>query len=266
MFLGTLFALCLVSVPLCGGRLGALAEVRLRANWLIGLALATQVVIISILPGGAQWIHQTAHLGSYVIAGAYLWLNRRVPGLLLAGAGGLANFLAIAANAGVMPASAAALRTAGLDGEAGHFQNSAAVDDARLAFLGDVFAVPESWPVHNVFSVGDVLLVLGALVGLHVFCGTRPARALGHHPVAVRQVEVLDTGTARALVRVHAVPHRGMETGDLVVDDGTTVERLAPLPGSTRANGYAVPIEKLEAPRTRLALALPNRAVVALER
>jgi hypothetical protein len=44
---------------------------------------------------------------------------------------------------------------------------------SSLSFLGDVFAVPASWPVSNVFSVGDVILVVAALLALHCLCGSR---------------------------------------------------------------------------------------------
>jgi hypothetical protein len=43
----------------------------------------------------------------------------------------------------------------------------------RLAFLGDVFAVPASWPLSNVFSVGDMLIAVGLAWGVHRICGSR---------------------------------------------------------------------------------------------
>jgi hypothetical protein len=92
----------------------------------------------------------------------------------LISAGGALNLIAIVANGGVMPASEAALRRAGLDAEAG-FSNSAHVADARVAWLGDVFAVPASWPLSNVFSIGDVVVVAG--IGYLVWRQCRPAAA-----------------------------------------------------------------------------------------
>ena len=56
--------------------------------------------------------------------------------------GGLLNFIAIAANGGVMPARAGALRAAGLDANSGDFANSDVVHNAHVRFLGDVFAIP----------------------------------------------------------------------------------------------------------------------------
>lgn len=164
--------LAILSVPLAGGRLAALADLRFRRPWLLALALGAQVLIISVVPGGEGALHELVHVLSYVLAVIFVRANRHVPFLWLVACGGLMNFAAIAANGGVMPASASALATAGLRPDDG-FANSAALADPRLAFLGDIFAVPASWPLSNVFSAGDVLIVLGAVVLLHRVCGSR---------------------------------------------------------------------------------------------
>ena len=83
-----------------------------------------------------------------------------------------------------MPADADALAAAGVHQEAGDFANSTAVAHPHLAFLGDVFAVPASWPVSNVFSVGDVMLVVAALLALHCLCGSRLALVRFAAPLA----------------------------------------------------------------------------------
>ena len=86
--------------------------------------------------------------------------------------GGLLNFVAIAANGGVMPADPElALHVAREAGEG--FVNSGAIANPHLLFLGDIFATPESWPLYNVYSVGDIMIVLGVLVLLHGVCGSR---------------------------------------------------------------------------------------------
>ena len=144
------------SVPVLGGRLGALGAMQLRCGWLLGAALGVQLLVITVLPGGA-----------YALAGVFVAANRRLRGLLLIGLGGLANLVAIAANGGVMPMSAAAGRTAGMTAEAG-FANSAVLEHPSLAPLGDVFAVPGA-----VFSPGDVVILLGAAVLVHTACGSR---------------------------------------------------------------------------------------------
>ncbi|MGH2949015.1 MAG: DUF5317 domain-containing protein [Solirubrobacteraceae bacterium] len=171
MFLFVVFLVCLVSVPLCGGRLLALGELELRHSWLAVAGIGLQVLIVSVLPGGPAGFHEGVHMASYVLLGSFAWVNRRVPGVLVIGCGGLLNFVAIAANGGVMPADPAlALHVAGgADG----FVNAGAVEGARLPFLGDVLATPGWLPLYNVYSVGDVVIVLGVLVLLHRACGSR---------------------------------------------------------------------------------------------
>lgn len=139
-----------------------LGELRFRSAWLLLVALVLQVGLIELAPGGfPDWASATLHLASYAAALTFVWRNRRYAGLVVLGAGGALNLAVIAANGGVMPASAGAVEAAGLRHD-DTFQNSAPVDDPVLEPLGDVFAVPEPLPLANVFSVGDVLVVVGA--------------------------------------------------------------------------------------------------------
>jgi hypothetical protein len=176
VLIGLLFLLCLASVPLAGGRLALLADLRFGAAWLLLVAIAVQVLIVSIVPDqGSAALHNAVHVATYGLVGAFVVANRHVPWVWLVALGGLLNFTAIAANGGVMPADPDAVAAAGLAMNPSEFVNSGVVADPRLAFLGDVFWVPASWPVSNVFSVGDVLILLGALLALHCICGSRIA-------------------------------------------------------------------------------------------
>ena len=175
MLLLALVGLCAHTVPLAGGSLSALADVRLRGSWILVLALGVQVVIISILPGGSETLHRVLHLSTYAGAAVFLFANRRIRGLGVVAAGGAANAVAIAANGGVMPASASAMSAAGLHASSA-FVNSGAVVHARLSFLGDILAVPSWMPLHNVYSIGDVIIVAGAAIALHSICGSRLAQ------------------------------------------------------------------------------------------
>ena len=122
-----------------------------------------------------------------------MWANRRIPGLLLMGIGGGPELPGDQrqrrghARVGVGAARRRARRVHD------RFANSTAVAHPKLQFLGDVFALPSSWPLHNVFSVGDVLIVLGALVGAHVITRSRlvptgrgELASLRHRPDFVR--------------------------------------------------------------------------------
>jgi hypothetical protein len=117
VLIGLVLLLCLATVPLAGGRLTALADVRFGAPWLALTAIAVQIVVISIVPEGADWTHRAAHLASYGLIAAFLWVNRRLPFLWLAAIGGGLNLVAITANGGVMPADPDALATAGVQQE-----------------------------------------------------------------------------------------------------------------------------------------------------
>ncbi len=169
MILVVLACLCLASVPLTGGRLSRLGELPLRLAWGAPIALAVQVLIVTIAPGGHRSLHVALHLASYLVIAVVLCANLRLPGMKLIGTGAGANMLAIVLNGGVMPASAAAERFVHLNTHGG-FQNSAPVAHPALLWLGDVIPIPG--PLPNVLSVGDCLIFLGALVLLHRTCRT----------------------------------------------------------------------------------------------
>ena len=175
MLIGIAFIICLLTVPLAGGRMDALALLQPRAWWLLAAGLGLQVLIISVVPDGPQGMHTTVHIASYVLVAGFVAANWSVPYLWLIAFGGALNAVAIGLNGGVMPADPDALAAAGIANDPTEFANSTAVDDPVFQFLGDVFWVPDSWPVSNVFSIGDVLIVVGAFLALHTIAGSRLA-------------------------------------------------------------------------------------------
>ena len=169
-------ALGVASVPLAGGRLSALADLRfVGVPWLVGVLLV-QVLILAVVPDGTGVPHDIVYAATFLAAAAFFWVNRRVPGLALLALGGGLNAIAVVSNGGVMPARPGALEAAGRSVVEEGFRNSAAVNDPNVPWLGDYFAIPDGWPLSNVFSVGDVVLAIGAFVLLHVTCGSRLTR------------------------------------------------------------------------------------------
>jgi Family of unknown function (DUF5317) len=136
-------------------RLRRLAELPIRHLWLVWLALVVQVVLFGFLGHRIPaTVSGTIHLGTYVLALTFLWLNRRLPGGRLISIGTASNLAAIVANNGAMPANMSAWRKAGLPEIPPEvFTNSQALSSPRLAILGDIFYVPASWPLSNVFSI-----------------------------------------------------------------------------------------------------------------
>lgn len=178
--------LALLSPALLGGRLARYAEVRLRHGWIVVLALVAQILIIEVVPEGQRAVLSAVHLATYGAAGLWVWLNRRIPGLWVVAIGAACNGITIALNGGTLPASSRALENAGLVLSPDDFVNSGVIEGAWLPWLGDVFWIPSGWPLANVFSVGDVLIVAGIAWGAHRICGSRlvPVRLRPQSPVA----------------------------------------------------------------------------------
>lgn len=149
-----------------GGRISRLNELPIRwaplalCGLLIQLALFAQPVASRVGSLGPP-----LYVASTGIVFAALLRNARLPGLALLALGALLNLIVIVANGGWMPSSPDAW--AGLNGVAalptGDYSNSVlAGPGTLLPFLGDVFYLPRPIPLANVFSIGDVLIGVGA--------------------------------------------------------------------------------------------------------
>lgn len=153
-------------------RLQRLAQLPLQGLWMVWLAFVSQVILFEVvgyfIPVG---VTNVLHLVTYALCMAFLYRNRRIPGGWIITIGAGANLTAIVANGGTMPANAEAWRRAGLPDPTA-FENSSTNTEAHLAFLGDIFYVPASWPLSNVFSVGDILIVIGGTYLAHRWCST----------------------------------------------------------------------------------------------
>lgn len=176
MLVLVLCILGLMSPMLCGGQMSRLAMVRFRGWWIVVVALLSQILIIEVVPGTTPTVLDVVHVATYVAAGVFIALNWRTPGLLVIAVGGALNGVTIALNGGQLPASRGALEMAGIEIAKGDFVNSGVLNDPVLPFLGDIFVWPEPLPFANVFSIGDVLIVLGAIYGAHKISGSRLVR------------------------------------------------------------------------------------------
>ena len=179
------------SVPLTGGDVRRLGALELRHVWAPPAAIVVQTVAIDAVPT-IEWLAVGLHIGSYLLLCWWLWANRHVAGLWLVGAGGIANFLAISTNGGVMPARPEALATAGLPVGEG-FANSAAATDAVDRATRSL--TPRQAEVFGLMveglsnaEIADRLLVSIATVKSHVH---QVLRALG----AVNRVEAIALAT-----------------------------------------------------------------------
>jgi Family of unknown function (DUF5317) len=159
----------ILTVPLSGRSLAPLARLTLKRVWLVWISIGLQMMI-TLVSGFPNWLGQPVHLFTFALSAGFLWSNRHIPGVLLVSVGAGMNLAAIAANGGTMPASEWAWRTAGFPPIMDEFENSNVVHSARLQWLGDVFAIPKGWPYANVFSVGDVVIVIAVAYLAHAWC------------------------------------------------------------------------------------------------
>ncbi len=161
-------------------RIRRLAELRLHHFWLVWLALVIQLLLFEYFaPRIPLWWANAIHFLTYGLTVVFIVLNRRVHGAILIAAGTGMNLLAISANGGTMPANMTAWRRAGLrEIPPEVFENSSALSDPNLAVFGDIFYIPAGWPLANVFSIGDVLIIIGGTYLAHRWCRTPPAERI----------------------------------------------------------------------------------------
>ncbi len=171
MILIVLAFLAIATVPLTGGSLRQMGNLPIRWMPLAWLAIGLQTILVSSPWTPAPAVAHSLHLGSYAVAAVFAILNRTTAGIPLITLGGALNLIAIASNDGVMPASSSALGRAGLT-HGSEFSNSDFVENAKFQWLGDIFAVPASWPLSNVFSIGDIVVIVGIGYLAHRQCRT----------------------------------------------------------------------------------------------
>lgn len=151
---------------LSGGRISRLGDIQFRWAGLALLGLLVQLALFAPpVATRVGTLGPSLYVASTAVVLVALLRNVRLPGLALVAVGAFMNLAAIVANGGYMPSSPSAW--AGLTGVAAlptsDYSNSAlAGPNTLLPFLGDVFYLPRPIPLANVFSIGDVLIGLGA--------------------------------------------------------------------------------------------------------
>jgi hypothetical protein len=148
-----------------GGHLGRLSAIQFRSSGLIVAGLLTQLALFSDpVADRVGSLGPAIYVASTAVVLAAVIRNATIPGLPLVAAGASLNLTAIVANGGYMPASAAALGVHG--GADGAYSNSIVLAQPALAPFTDVLAMPAWLPWANVFSIGDVAIMLGMVLAI----------------------------------------------------------------------------------------------------
>jgi MFS family permease len=164
-----------------GARVSALADVRVRRSGLVFASLAVQLVIFTPLANGIPASATVPlHLLSYALLAVFVLVNVRTSALWIVATGLLLNLAAIASNGGRMPITMGAWTGAGGDPAAlrsGVSDNNVLVrPGTHLRWLGDVFPLPHQIPFATAISIGDILVVLGAVAFVYQSCAPTSSR------------------------------------------------------------------------------------------
>jgi Family of unknown function (DUF5317) len=146
----------------------------LRHLWLVFVAFLPQFIVIYLpltrenLP---KWMVVVCLLSSQVMLFGFAWCNRRVPGMSILICGIALNLAVMAANSGFMPispqtASRVISEERLLDVQPGSRLGPKDIllhpEDTRFEWLADRFLPPGWFPYQVAFSLGDVLIAIGA--------------------------------------------------------------------------------------------------------
>lgn len=161
-----------------GGRLTNLSERPFKNIFLVIFGFLIQILIFSSLPfvkplERFPFITTTLHILSYLLILAFIISNIKLKGIISIGTGIFLNAIVIILNKGHMPASIDSFRSSSVGkyadilSKGDTVNNSKAIaSDTILPWLGDIFAIPSSIPLSNVFSIGDVIIAIGLCIYL----------------------------------------------------------------------------------------------------
>jgi hypothetical protein len=186
MFMAYAVVIGLIVGLLAGGRIGRLADLRLKWAGLAITALLVQVALFTepVYVAAADLIPLIYMASTGVVLLVIVRNLRRAPGLVIVALGACSNLAAIAANGGYMPATPEALGLSGPVTTTTYHANSVTTPDPALAVLVDRFSLPDWVPFSNVFSIGDVLIGLGIVVVMVVAMRRRAPEPDATSPVA----------------------------------------------------------------------------------
>ena len=162
----------------------------LRHGWVMILAFLLQVYAVYGLGAQApELARKVLVVGSYLMLGFAVWSNRPVRGILLLGLGLGLNFLAIASNGGLMPVAPDTMVLAGKAGQLdslgiGQWVPSSKdvllpLDRTALWPLTDVLVYRSAFGGSRIYSIGDVLVVLGLFLTCADLIRTKTGSAKG---------------------------------------------------------------------------------------
>ena len=173
-----------------GGHLSSLTDLSLRWSALPLLAVGLQAFVL-YGPGKAEagpfTVPALVILASFGLLLITVLVNLRLPGMAWLGLGAALNLLVMVANGGWMPVTSDLLAAAGfvdtpsaiLPGQRVFASKDvvAVSQEIHLRWLSDLFIIPKLGVLSAVFSVGDVVMMLGLFQLIQVSITKQSGRA-----------------------------------------------------------------------------------------
>lgn len=159
-----------------GRTFSQIASIPLRSAWLALLALVLQWPLLRASTGPTQSfsVQRALFILSHLFLMAFMWRNRRLAGVLVAGLGVMCNFVVIVINGGFMPITPETLveinpgSTAEQWPVGDHYGYSKDMilhrQETKLWAFSDIFVLPPPFPKPVAFSLGDLLIAVGIVI------------------------------------------------------------------------------------------------------
>ncbi|SFH11496.1 hypothetical protein SAMN05660649_03902 [Desulfotomaculum arcticum] len=173
MFFLIVIVLVALIVLLGGGKLKNLTYIKFKFPWLALSAVMLKIISIAGFLDNYElsYLIPILRTTSMLLILAFIGLNIKLYGMPFVLTGLLANALVIWVNGGKMPISQ---NYAGLTFSAKELAELAAGNhvagfvlvssDTKLSFLGDVLPMPQWVPLTKLFSIGDIVVTIGAVI------------------------------------------------------------------------------------------------------
>lgn len=159
------------------GRVGRLADVKIKYGWMIFLPLALYFAsyaanFAQVFPRHSP-IFAVVHVVEFLIFMVVAVANRRIPGVNLVYVGLAINLVAILANGGFMPVAKEAVAMVVEPEDLQEALRSPAIEHTlinagtRFSFLCDIVAARKPFVfAPSVYSIGDLVMSLGAFIAI----------------------------------------------------------------------------------------------------
>jgi hypothetical protein len=164
----------------------------MRLGWLAPLAFVPQWLVFwsPMREAIDNRVVAVILVSSQVLLLIFAWANRQYRAFWWLGFGLLLNLLVIMANGGLMPISPETVEQLGISPPSegwtigqrlGYSKDALLLEEAtRFAWLSDRFLTPSWWPSRVAFSVGDVLIAIGAFWFFYSAGGSPAHGSTGH--------------------------------------------------------------------------------------